>query len=74
MKDPTIVEIFQLVNHFFKDDYKKASLWIITENPLLGNISPREMILTGRREKLLKFIKQQLDEGQRDGILMDKET
>jgi len=43
-----------VAEHF--QDTKKAILWFHTPNPMLGSISPREMIITGRFKKLLKFI------------------
>lgn len=35
---------------------EKADVWFDTKNPLLGNVSPIEMIKSGRWEKLFKFI------------------
>ena len=50
-----------LVANFFKDQHKTV-LWFQLPNPLLGNISPRDMIRVGRFAKLLKFIQTALDE------------
>ena len=58
-------EMTNLVLDFFKGDQKKTVLWFKTQNPLLGNISPNEMIARGREKKLLKFIKTLLDENKR---------
>lgn len=44
-----------LVGNHFKDE-KKTVLWFQTPNPMLGDISPRDMIIGGRFRKLLKFI------------------
>lgn len=44
-----------LVGNHFKDE-KKTILWFQTPNPMLGDISPRDMIRAGRFRKLLKFI------------------
>lgn len=67
MKNPLIIqtildniEINTLVNSFFKDPQKTLT-WMNSENPLLGGLSPIEMILIGRTEKLKKFIKNQLE-------------
>jgi hypothetical protein len=49
-----------LVNDFFKDE-AKTKLWMETKNPLLGEISPIQMIQLGRQEKLLSFINSSLD-------------
>jgi hypothetical protein len=44
----------KLMAHF--NDPKKVKLWIETPNPLLGDISPLAMLLTGRSKKLLKIV------------------
>lgn len=53
-------ELFELVEQFFNSDVRKTKLWIMTNNPLLGGISPFAMIRAGRYAKLLKWVKQQL--------------
>lgn len=58
-------EVVQLVAGFFHNDHKKIRLWFSSPNPLLGGLAPNTMIAMGRRDKLLKFIKQQLDENER---------
>ena len=50
-----------LVFRFFDDD-RKTRLWLRTPNPMLGDVSPREMVLMGRYERLLRFITQALEE------------
>ncbi len=66
MKTPNIIQaitdlanISQLINSHF-DDEQKTTLWLNTENPLLGGQEPIEMILKGRAEKLQDFITTQL--------------
>ena len=49
-----------LVANHFKDE-KKTILWFQTPNPMLGNVSPRDMIMAGRFRKLLKFIQTALE-------------
>ena len=51
-------------------DNTKARLWMITENPMLGGVTPVSMIAHGRSERLEKFITEceeinteRLDEG-----------
>lgn len=44
-----------LVGNYFKDE-QKTILWFHTSNPLLGEMSPRDMIRLGRFKKLLSFI------------------
>lgn len=52
---PTILE-------FFKEDIGKARLWMNIPNPSLGDISPIDLVIMGRGEVLLKFIKAQIGE------------
>ena len=56
--------LLNLVAQFFKGDAIKTALWFKTSNPMLGNISPRDMIRFGRYQKLLKFIINALSENQ----------
>ena len=57
-----IANIYNLVFQFFQDDVK-TKLWFQTPNPMLGNVSPRDMLRFGRYAKLLRFINQAMDEG-----------
>src|SRR5258706_9776989 len=43
-----------VAGHF--NDLDKTILWFRVPNPLLGGISPKDMIKVGRFKKLLKFI------------------
>lgn len=43
-------------------DRDKINLWMKLRNPMLGEISPLFMIATGRGEKLLSWMKTQIDE------------
>ena len=53
-----------LVGSYF-DDQEKTVLWFRIPNPLLGGMSPRDMIRIGRFRKLLNFIQTALDENKR---------
>lgn len=53
-----------LVGSFFKDS-EKTLLWFQVPNPLLGGMSPRDMIRIGRFKKLLNFIQTALEENKR---------
>jgi len=53
-----IANIISLVAEYFEGDIRKTALWFKTPNPLLGNISPRDMIRFGRYERLSKFVQQ----------------
>ena len=57
-----IANICGLVAQFFGGDVAKTALWFKTKNPLLGDISPRDMIRYGRYEKLRRFIMNALDD------------
>jgi hypothetical protein len=52
-----------LVAHYFKNEHKTV-LWFKTQNPLLGNIAPRDMIRIGRFKKLQRFILNALGENE----------
>lgn len=51
-----IANICLLVAENFNGDVAKTALWFKATNPLLGNISPRDMIRFNRYHKLLQFI------------------
>lgn len=51
-----IANICALVAEYFGGDAERTALWFKTPNPLLGAISPRDMIRYGRYKKLLTFI------------------
>jgi hypothetical protein len=57
-----IANVCGLVAQFFQGDAVKTALWFKTKNPLLGNISPRDMIRYGRYEKLRRFVMEALEE------------
>ncbi len=54
--------LFNLVAGYFKGDGAKTVLWFSTPNPMLGNVSPKNMIRLGRSSKLLKFVVNALSE------------
>ena len=51
-----------LVAKVFGGDVDKTVTWFKTRNPLLGDISPRDMVRLGRFERLRKFILASLQE------------
>lgn len=53
-----------LADHF-NGDAQKVSLWFKAPNPMLGNVSPRDMIRYGRFAKLQRFIVEALSDGTR---------
>ena len=56
---PTLSEVtgmYNLVREYFDGDRAQTALWFRTPNPMLGYISPRDMIRSGRHGRLQKFI------------------
>jgi len=53
-----IANIAGLVAEYFDGDAERTGLWFKTPNPMLGEISPRDMIRHGRYKKLLNFVMQ----------------
>ncbi len=51
-----IANICNLVAEFFDGDAEKTALWFRTLNPMLGDLSPRDMIRFGRYKRLQKFV------------------
>lgn len=51
-----LANIANLVGEFFEGDANKVALWFELPNPLLGNVSPRNMIRAGRYKRLLSFV------------------
>lgn len=51
-----IANICNLVAQFYAGNAQKTALWFRTKNPMLGDISPRDMIRFGRYDKLRRFI------------------
>lgn len=46
----------EMVAEVFKGDSVKTEMWFHTRNPMLGNVTPRDMIRLGRFGKLIRFI------------------
>lgn len=57
--------LFNLVGGYFNGDARKTALWFKMPNPLLGNITPRDMIRIGRYKKLISFVLNSLNENRR---------
>ncbi len=57
--------LLNLVAEHFHGDDKKTVSWFITLNPLLGNVTPRDMIRFGRYKKLFKFVVTAIAENKR---------
>jgi len=62
MKRSPPADLLQVVMDGMGWDKKKAQLWFNVPNPLLGNVTPNAYELFRGKEKLEKFIKNQLSE------------
>lgn len=51
-----IANICNMVAEHFEGDREKTALWFTSRNPMLGDISPRDMIRFGRYERLRRFV------------------
>lgn len=54
--------LLNLVAGYFQGDAQKTALWFTVANPLLGNMSPRDMIRFGRYKRLIAFVWNSLEE------------
>lgn len=57
--------LLNLVAEHFKGDVHKTVTWVTTINPMLGGITPRDMIRFGRFQKLFKFVMNAINENKR---------
>lgn len=53
-------QLCEQVVGFFEGDVAKTALWFRLPNPLLGDISPRDMIRYGRYARLQEFVAEAL--------------
>jgi uncharacterized protein (DUF2384 family) len=51
-----LAAICTLVAQVFEGNAIRTALWFKTPNPLLGDVSPREMIRTGRQDRLRRVV------------------
>jgi hypothetical protein len=51
-----IASTINMVAKAFDGDVAKTTTWFRARNPMLGDVSPRDMIRLGRYERLRKFI------------------
>lgn len=56
--------IASLVGEFFDGNKVKTATWLKMPNPMLGGISPRDMIRLGRSDKLMNFIMKAKEENE----------
>ena len=55
-----IISVISVVSSQFKEDKEKTKLWFNMPNPMLGGVSPLQMILIGKHKKLIKFIQRSI--------------
>ncbi len=58
--------LFMKVSLHMQWNANKTATWFKTENPLLGNITPQRMYLSGRIDKLEQFVNGLIEEGTLD--------
>lgn len=58
----------KLIKEYFKGNPIKTDLWFNMKNPILGDISPNDMIRFGRINKLILWIESALEENKREKI------
>jgi hypothetical protein len=51
-----IISVVSIVSTQFNQEKEKTRLWFSMPNPLLGGVTPLQMILLGKHKKLMKFI------------------
>lgn len=51
-----IANICELVAEHFDGDAERTVMWFREKNPMLGGVSPRDMLRFGRYQKLLQII------------------
>jgi len=56
-----IISVLSIVAKETNNDREKVRLWFSMPNPMLGGVSPSQMILIGKYKKLLKFIERSLN-------------
>lgn len=68
-----IATVCGLVAQFFVGDATKTALWLRTPNPLLGDVSPRDMIRQSRFGRLRSFVLDALTIGSAPPALVPEE-
>ena len=63
-----VANVCLLVADLFGGDIQKTALWFKTANPMLGDVSPRDMLRFGRYKKLLQFVMSAKEESGDGGV------
>lgn len=56
-----LISVLSIVSSQLKQDKEKTRLWFNMPNPMLGGVSPLQMILLGKHKKLMKFIQRSIN-------------
>ena len=51
-----LLEAVEMADEYFQDE-QQVETWFTTPNPFLGNVSPFDMIKSGRSKKLLAWMR-----------------
>ena len=54
-------DLVALLMRHFNDNEGLVARWMRSRNPLLGDVSPREMLQMGRERKLMDFVRSSLE-------------
>lgn len=55
-----IISVLSVVSSHLGHDKEKTKLWFSMPNPLLGGVTPAEMIFIGKHKKLMKLIQRSM--------------
>lgn len=58
------VKVYAAIMEFFEGNEAKVDLWYSSPNPMLGGISPDDMIRLDRFDKLARFVEDALEANQ----------
>lgn len=51
-----LANLANLVSDYFEGDQDRVALWLGTANPMLGGISPTELVCMGRYQVVLDYV------------------
>lgn len=55
-----LISVLSVVSSQLEQDKEKTLLWFNMPNPMLGGVSPLQLILIGKHKKLMKFIQRSM--------------
>lgn len=54
-------EIASRVREFFHGDTEKTALWLLTDNPNFGNVSPLQLMRLGQAHMVVAFVRDAME-------------